>query len=83
MGRIPIYWNAADKQAAYRRRRAGATVDVTPATFDASVECLQRLVREAEDLPLELRRSVRALIDAVSNRQGYRQWQIERQRADS
>jgi len=80
MGRHRIYWNAADKQAAYRRRQAGATVDITPATFDASVECLQRLVREADDLPLDLRRSARALIDAVSNREGYRQWQIEQQR---
>ena len=83
MGRARIHWNAADKQAAYRRRRAGATVDVTPATFDASLACLHQLVREVPDLPVAMQRNLHALIEAVSNRDGYRQWQVERHRLES
>jgi hypothetical protein len=83
MGRARIYWNEADKQAAYRRRRAGATVDVTAAAFDASLDCLKQLLRAADDLPVDVQRNLRALIEAVSNRDGYRQWQVERHRQES
>ena len=83
MGRARIYWNEADQQAAYRRRQAGATIDVTPAVFDASLDCLKQLVRAADDLPVDMLRNLRALIEAVSNRAGYRQWQVERHRQES
>ena len=78
-GRPAVYSSAAQRQAAYRARKAGKVIHLDVETFEETVRTLSSLIDNSNH-PSEMKSNLRALVDAMKSKDGYTWWKLERQR---
>lgn len=78
-GRPWIYGSQAERQAAYRARKAGKVIKLDEQTYEETLTTFKQLVENAS-LSWEMKTNLRALASAMASRDGYTWWKLERQR---
>ena len=78
-GRPAVYSSAAQRQAAYRARKAGRVLDLSAETFEETLSVLTSLIDKSDE-PSGIETNLRALVDAMKSKDGYTWWKLERQR---